>query len=548
VSLDAAVELQSAVGDRYQIAREIGRGGMATVYLAEDIRHGRLVALKVLQPEFARAVGQARFRREIAIAAQLQHPHILPLLDSGEGAGDVGPFWYTMPYVEGESLRARLSRERQLPLSDALHITREVASALDYAHRRGVVHRDVKPENILLAPDGEALLADFGVARDRWSAALESASGGGNAGRLTDAGVSLGTLEYMSPEQTAGASEVDGRTDVYAVACVLYEMLAGEPPFTGATPQALVARRLVERPLPLRAVRDRIPESVEAAVEIALSRSPADRYKTAGEFAAALTVGSNDYPASQPRGQGTTRDAVPAVTRPSREAIGHHGSPAGGAAVEAPQGRVASWVRRAVTVAVAVLAIAAIGVHVAVERYGAEHRGVMLAVLPFESVGDSTARYFTDGVTDEIRGALAQMPGLQVIARGSSLTYTHTTKPPDQIARELDVPYLLTGQVRWLTQAKGTAIARVEAELIQAPRGHSPTVYWRQEFDIDPSNVVAVQADIASQVASVLDIVLGPGERQALHERPTNNVNAYVAFLQGDEATQHLTTTDPPAL
>lgn len=172
----------------------------------------------------------------------------------------------------------------------------------------------------------------------------------------------------------------------------------------------------------------------------------------------------------------------------------------------------------------------------------------MLAVLPFESVGDSTVRYFTNGVTDEIRGALAQMPGLQVIARGSSLTYTHTTKPPDQIARELDVPYLLTGQVRWLSQAKGSALARVEAELIQAPRGHSPTVYWRQEFDIDPSNVVVVQADIASQVASVLDIVLGPGERQALRERPTNNVNAYDAFLQGDEATQHLTTTDPPAL
>ena len=200
VSLDAAVDIQSAVGDRYQIERELGRGGMARVYLAEDTRHGRLVALKVLHPELGRAVGQARFRREIAIAAQLQHPHILPLLDSGEGAGGSGPYWYTMPYVEGESLRARLVRERQLPLSDALRITREVASALDYAHRRGVVHRDVKPENILLSGDGEALLADFGVARDRWTAALEAGSKTGTAGRLTDAGVSLGTLEYMSPD------------------------------------------------------------------------------------------------------------------------------------------------------------------------------------------------------------------------------------------------------------------------------------------------------------------------------------------------------------
>ncbi len=545
VSLDAAVELQSAVGDRYQIDRELGRGGMATVYLAEDTRHGRLVALKVLHPELARAVGQARFRREIAIAAQLQHPHILALLDSGEGAGGAGPFWYTMPYVEGESLRERLSREHQLSLGDALRITREVASALDYAHRHGVVHRDVKPENILLSADGEALLADFGVARDRWSAALE-AGGPGTGARLTDAGVSLGTLEYMSPEQTAGAGEVDGRTDVYALACVLYEMLAGEPPFTGATPQALVARRLVERPLPLRAVRDRIPASMETAVEIALARSPADRYKTAGEFAAAL--GAVGEPGAAPSVL-PAHDATPATIRTSREAAAEPRlSQSEGGGVEAPRGRRAWWARRPAAIAIAVLAIVGIGTYAAVERYGAEHRAVMLAVLPFESVGDSSVRYFTDGVTDEIRGALAQMPGLQVIARGSSLTYAHTTKPPDQIARELSVPYLLTGEVRWLPQAKGNAIARVEAELIQAPRGHAPTVYWRQEFDIDPSNVIAVQADIATQVASVLDIALGPGERQALRKRPTNNVNAYDAFLQGDEATQHLNSTDPPAL
>ena len=273
--------VQAALGDRYRIEREIGRGGMATVYLAEDAKHQRMVALKILHPKLAAAVGPKRFRREIAIAAQLHHPHILPLLDSGDHPG--GPLWFAMPYVEGESLRDRLERERQLPLADALRITREVASALAYAHARGVIHRDVKPENILLSRDGLALLADFGVARD-----LINFPGTSGEHRLTDTGLSIGTLEYMSPEQASGRRDINARSDVYSLGCVLYEMLAGEPPFTGATPQALVARRLVERPLPLRSVRDRIPDSLQEAVDIALARVPADRFASAAEFARAL--------------------------------------------------------------------------------------------------------------------------------------------------------------------------------------------------------------------------------------------------------------------
>ena len=280
--------LQEALGERYRIERELGRGGMATVYLAEDTRHTRLVALKVLHAELSAAVGPKRFRQEIAIVAQLQHPHILPLLDSGESSG--GPLWYTMPYVDGESLRDCLSRQHQLPLPDALRIAREVAAALDYAHCRGVIHRDVKPENIPPGVQWSSLAHRLRDRRDLLSTGVEPTS---SERRLTDTGVSLGTLEYMSPEQTAGARDVDARTDVYALGCVLYEMLAGEPPFTGATPQALVARRLVERPLPLRAVRDRIPEEFEQAVEIALARSPADRYQTAAEFAEALETPSS---------------------------------------------------------------------------------------------------------------------------------------------------------------------------------------------------------------------------------------------------------------
>jgi eukaryotic-like serine/threonine-protein kinase len=213
-------QLQAGLAERYVLERELGRGGMATVYLARDLRHDRPVALKVLHPELAHALGPERFRREVEIAARLQHPHILPVHDSGEAAGQL---WYTMPYVEGESLRDRLEREPRLPLGAALEITRQAALALDYAHRHGVVHRDVKPENILLS-DGQALVADFGIAK---------AVGEVGGERLTGTGITVGTPAYMSPEQAGGDSHVDGRSDLYSLGCVLYEMLAGEPPFPG---------------------------------------------------------------------------------------------------------------------------------------------------------------------------------------------------------------------------------------------------------------------------------------------------------------------------
>jgi len=266
--------LAAALSDRYRIERELGAGGMATVYLAEDLKHKRKVAIKVLRAELAAVIGAERFVTEITTTANLQHPHILALHDSGAADGFL---YYVMPYVEGESLRDRLSREKQLPIADAVRIAGEVASALDYAHRQGVIHRDIKPENILLH-DGRALVADFGIA-------LAATSAGS---RMTETGMSLGTPHYMSPEQAMGERQLDARTDVYALGCVLYEMLAGDPPFTGSTAQAIVAKVMTERPTALSTVRDTVPEEVEDAVLTALAKLPADRFATAAEFAAAL--------------------------------------------------------------------------------------------------------------------------------------------------------------------------------------------------------------------------------------------------------------------
>jgi serine/threonine-protein kinase len=266
--------LNTALVGRYTIEREIGRGGMATVYLARDLRHRRRVAIKVLHPELASSLGSERFLREIEIVAGLSHPHILPLFDSGEADGFL---FYVMPYVEGESLRDRLNREKGLPLDEALGIIREVMDALSYAHSRDLLHRDIKPENILLEA-GHARVADFGIAR---------AVGVAGADRLTETGVSIGTPGYMSPEQ-AMAEELDARSDIYSLACVLYEMLVGEPPYTGPTPQSVIARQLADPVPPLRTVRDTVPDSIERAVEKALAKMPVDRFATVWQFADAL--------------------------------------------------------------------------------------------------------------------------------------------------------------------------------------------------------------------------------------------------------------------
>jgi serine/threonine protein kinase len=278
-----SLDMTAALAGRYTLERELGRGGMATVYLAHDLRHDRHVALKVLRPELGESLGRERFQREIHLASRLSHPNILPVFDSGEAAGC---FWYAMPYVDGESLRQRLRREAQLGMAEAVRIAGQVAGALAHAHGKGIVHRDIKPENILLVGD-QVLVADFGIAK-----ALDASS----SERLTETGLSLGTPAYMSPEQGAGGT-VDARSDIYALGCVLYEMLAGAPPFTGPTAQSILARHAVDPVPPLRTVRGTIPEVIERAVTRALAKVPADRFATVGEFADALVA---DYVSPPP--------------------------------------------------------------------------------------------------------------------------------------------------------------------------------------------------------------------------------------------------------
>ncbi|MGH7630125.1 MAG: serine/threonine-protein kinase, partial [Gemmatimonadales bacterium] len=289
--------LRANLEGRYTIERELGRGGMATVYLARDVRHDRPVALKVLHADLSHALGPERFQREIRLAARLQHPHILTVHDSGEIPGEAGTppiLWFTMPFVEGESLRDCLRRERQLPLEDALRIAREAAQALQYAHEHDVVHRDVKPENLLLTRDGNTLVADFGIAR-----ALGGGQPGSHQTALTETGMSIGTPAYMSPEQASGERAVDARTDVYALGCVLFEMLAGEPPYTGATAQQIIVKRFTDPVPSARAVRPSVPEPMDRAIQKALAPVPADRFASAAQFAAALQ-GAAATPVSTP--------------------------------------------------------------------------------------------------------------------------------------------------------------------------------------------------------------------------------------------------------
>jgi serine/threonine-protein kinase len=475
---------------------------MATVFLAQDAKHGRPVALKVLHQDLAASLGPERFRREIALAAKLQHPHILTVLDSGETSD--GLLWFTMPYVEGESLRDRLNRERQLPVPEALRLAREAALALDYAHRHGVIHRDVKPENILLI-DGQAMVADFGIAR---------ALAPGTSQTLTETGVALGTPAYMSPEQASGERTLDARTDIYSLGAVLYEMLAGEPPFTGPTAQAVIARRFTEHPRALHTIRETVGEPVERAVDTALAKAPADRFATAADFARTLDTAA-------------TTTAVPAV------------APAAG---PPPRSTSSAPKQRRIPVGAALLglgfvlgggALFAWRHHAGGNLGPAEGGAATLAVLPFDNEGDSANAYFADGITDEVRGKLAALTGLQVIASTSSNQYRHTTKPPEQIGRELGVRYLLIGRVRWEKQG-ATSRVRVEPELLQVAEGRAPTTQWEQPFDAPLTDVFQVQADIAGKVAEQLRLRLGSADKQTLAAQPTQNLDAYDAYLRGE--------------
>ncbi|HEX6670244.1 MAG TPA: protein kinase, partial [Gemmatimonadales bacterium] len=472
-------DLHAALAGRYRLERELGRGGMATVYLAQDLQHDRRVALKVLRLEMAAGLGSDRFLREIRIAAQLTHPHILPLHDSGEAEGRL---YYTMPFVDGESLRQRLQRERQLPLEDALAIAREVAEALDYAHRRGIVHRDIKPENILLE-DGHAVVADFGLAR-----ALDEAG----AERLTGSGLTLGTPDYMSPEQAAGDRALDGRTDIYSLGCVLYEMLSGEPPFAGASVQAKLARRLTD-PVPSLGPLREVPLLVDRAVGRALARVPADRFPTAGGLARALRA-----------------EAPSADTLPSLPPVGRR--------------------RRLVGALLAAFTLAA-GTYLLRDGQGgtsgpAGERVTRLAILPFDNLGSPDDAYIAEGLAEELEAHLAGAPALHLVAPQASRQDRRDTSSLRELAHELAVPYVVRGTVRWGSATGDADRVRISPRLIRVEDG---ATLWSSEYDRRRADVFAVQREIAAQVAGALGHRLPAANRPA----PTADLRAYEHYLQG---------------
>jgi TolB-like protein len=499
--MEVPERVREALADRYAIGRELGRGGMGIVYLAHDLRHDRPVALKLLLPTLASRSGPERFQREIHFAARLQHPLILTVLDSGVVGTDSGveQLWFTMPFVDGESLYDRLNRERRLPIEEALRIATEAARALEYAHQQGVVHRDVKPENILLTRDGTTLVGDFGIAR-----AL------GSDDRLTRTGTQVGSPFYMSPEQT-NDEEVDGRADLYSLAAVLYEILAGEPPFVGRSLEAIVAKRLLEPTPSVRRLRDTVPAHVDDAIRKAMAPAPADRFATVAEFARALQVPLPSTPATPP-------PTPPPADRPRAR-------------------------RRVQAVALA-LVLALLVFLGAALLSGRMHGGGVrpdsgtrvVAVLPFDNLGDSADAYFADGVADEIRTKLTQVAGLEVIARGSSVEYQHTTRRPAAIARELGADYLLTGTVRWEKVAGGNRV-RVTPELVDARAGQAARTRWVRQFDASLTDVFQVQADIATNVAEALGVALADSARRELSARPTENLAAYEEFLKGEAAS-----------
>jgi len=473
--MNKTTRLATALAGRYAIERELGAGGMATVYLARDLKHDREVALKVLRPELAAVLGAERFLQEIRISARLDHPHILTLIDSGETDGFL---WYVLPYVRGESLRDKLTREKQLAIEEALRIAVQVASALDHAHRHGIVHRDIKPENILLH-EGEAMVADFGIA-------LAAREAGG--ARLTESGLSLGTPQYMSPEQATGSEELDARADVYSLGAVVYETLAGEPPHTGPTVQAVIAKLLTERPTRIRTLRDTVPEGIDAAVAKALAKVPADRFAGTAEFAAALA-------APQPR---------PTVGKRRHVGIA---AGIGGALLLATIAVVwHPWRRPAGT--------------------AEPEAGVpSVAVLPFDNLtGNPSDQYLSDGMTEEVIGQLARVQGLKVISRTSAEVLKGARLTLRQIADTLGVRHILEGSVRH----EGNRL-RVAVDLIDAS---TDAHVWASRYDRELTGVFAVQEEIARHVADTLGSMIGVRPSVGRVAR-TQNPEAYEAYLIG---------------
>jgi eukaryotic-like serine/threonine-protein kinase len=511
----ALAAIRAALADRYAIARELGRGGMATVYLAKDVKHEREVAIKVLHPELAASLGADRFEREIRLAAKLQHPHILGLFDSGSADGLL---YYVMPFVKGESLRDRLDRDGMLPVEDAIGFALEVADALGYAHTQGVVHRDIKPENILLSA-GHALVADFGIAR--------AFSEGGGARKLTQTGMSMGTPFYMAPEQAAGDA-VGPTADIYSLGCMLYEMLAGEPPFTGQNALQIMARHAMEQVPSIRIVRSAVPEEIEMAIFAALGKMPADRPQTAAQFAEfmGMPAGSTSTmrvagltPTGSRRINSLSR-AMPAITAPEPE----------------PPPAVVPWWRGSRAMVAAALVVAALGFGAWRMRGAAAHAAAVgpdarrIAVLYFKDVSsDSSLVPLADGLTEGLIRALGKAPSLTVISQAGVAPFRASGVATDSIARALRAGYLVRGEV----EPEGDKV-KVSVMLDDA----SGVNLKRASFVRPAGNMIAMRDSLVLLASNLIKRQLGE-EIQVRESAGTSDPNAWLLVQRGRQAQKN---------
>ena len=499
--------LRANLSDRYTIDRELGQGGMATVFLATDVRHEREVAIKVLNPELSASIGGERFEREIKLAAKLQHPHILGLFDSGSADGLL---FYVMPFVKGESVRDRIDKEGQLPVDDAVQITLEVADALGYAHSQGIIHRDIKPENILLA-NGHALVADFGIAR----AATEGSQ------KLTATGVAIGTPAYMSPEQSSGEA-VGPTADIYSLGCVLYEMLAGEPPFTGKNSMAIMARHAMDTLPSIRIVRPAVPEEVEEAIFAAMEKSPVDRPKTAADFSAIMGV---------PLGATATRrvNTTPRFTATRRVPTGAR------AAVDfAP-----AWWRRPWVIPVAIVLVAAVsfgswklatGGRRGIGGVAVDSLAKRVAVLYFaDNSKDASLRAEADGLTEALIRSLEQVSALRVVSRNGVSKYRDENIPKDSVARALSAGTLVVGSIEPDSKNR----VRISTRLVD---GNGTDLGRKTSVTVARDSLFSASDVVAGDVSRSLRLLLGTEIQLKESQAGTKSMPAWTQLNKAEKA------------
>jgi eukaryotic-like serine/threonine-protein kinase len=481
---DLREQLQETLGEGYRVEHELGGGGMSRVFVALETTLGRAVVVKVLHPDMAADVSIERFRREIRVSAQLQHPHIVPVLAAGETGGLP---YFTMPYIEGRSLRAELASVGELPVRSAILLLREIASALAYSHAHGVIHRDIKPENILIS-GGSAMVTDFGVAKALEASTLQKTGG------LTSAGVALGTPAYMAPEQIAANEPIDARVDIYAFGVLAYELLTGSPPFAGRSAQALIAAHMTTQPEPIDRRRPGLPPALAALVMRCLEKRPSDRPQSASEVADTLgnVIGG--------------------------EAEAH--------AARKPRTR---W--RRIGAIIGGIAVTLVALGYAVRTRGHDTPATQLstaksvAVMPFVNLSSASGdEYFSDGMTEELIDALSKLPGLRVAARSSVFALKRRNITSRDVAKELGVTSVLEGTVR----RSGDRL-RISAQLIDASTGYS---LWADRYDRDARDVFAIQDEISRAIVSSLRVRL-TGPTTVLVSAPTENVEAHNLYLQG---------------